>query len=314
MGKGHVELVEYVSIIHDSLDANMNYLHRQIFGTLPHNLDEEYLVNPQVSSLNLLKAQRARKTANTGKVANAPSAKHTASVRTGHGIAMAFAQHSSTPKARDPLQSSSSEKCAQPSEREDQSWNFEDDQPSLQKHLPSRHRATVSGDPGQRKVAPRRHPSTPSRGGSTLPHSSTLTDRLFQMPSSETPRDRPPLLPIQLSESLSNPQKSSHCHSSSILHPGHHLPPCTVQESQLPSRKQLEVPQPHSSPLSHHLGASWASQSSKVLPPATARWVRIVTGMLNLKASYLISFFSTNLNSLLTNVTIFVTPFFKSLC
>ena len=159
MGKGHVGLVEYVSIIRDSLDANMNYSHRQIFGTLPHNLDEEDLVNPQVSSLNLLKAQRARKTANTGKVANAPSAKHTASVRTGHGVAMASAQHSSTPKARDPLQSSSSEKCAQPSEREDQSWNFEDDQSSLPKHLPSRHRATASGDPGQRKVAPRRHPS-----------------------------------------------------------------------------------------------------------------------------------------------------------
>ena len=75
---------------HDSLDANMNYSHRQIFGTLPHNLDEEDLVNPQVSSLNLLKAQRARKTANTGKVANAPSAKHTASVRTGHGVCSTF--------------------------------------------------------------------------------------------------------------------------------------------------------------------------------------------------------------------------------
>jgi hypothetical protein len=40
-----------------------NNSHRQIFGSLRRNIDEEDMVDPVVSTLDILKAQRARKAA-----------------------------------------------------------------------------------------------------------------------------------------------------------------------------------------------------------------------------------------------------------
>ena len=63
MGEGHTGLVEYVSTI--KLLSLLYYLksHRQIFASLPKNMDEEDMVEPHVSTLDILKAQRAQKAA-----------------------------------------------------------------------------------------------------------------------------------------------------------------------------------------------------------------------------------------------------------
>ena len=66
MGEGHVRLVEYVSVneIFSSRSTNYTILfHRQIFGSVPKNINEEDILHPTVSTLDLLKAQRARKAA-----------------------------------------------------------------------------------------------------------------------------------------------------------------------------------------------------------------------------------------------------------
>jgi hypothetical protein len=127
MGKGHIGLVEFVSFLCDSLNANTKYSHRQIFGTLPRNVDEEDLVDPQVSSLNVLKAQRARKAGNT---VSTPS-QHTVHTVTDQGIAKESAQRSSTlaSDAMDTQQSSSaiSEKASEHHD-ENRPWNFEDEE------------------------------------------------------------------------------------------------------------------------------------------------------------------------------------------
>lgn len=63
MGEGHLGLVEYVSeneVFPSTSSSNFN---RQIFGSIPKNMDEEDMVEPNVSTLDLLKAQRARKAA-----------------------------------------------------------------------------------------------------------------------------------------------------------------------------------------------------------------------------------------------------------
>ena len=63
MGEGHLRLVEYVSeneVFPSTSSSNFN---RQIFGSIPKNMDEEDMVEPNVSTLDLLKAQRARKAA-----------------------------------------------------------------------------------------------------------------------------------------------------------------------------------------------------------------------------------------------------------
>ena len=76
---------------------NQSFLmfHRQNFGSVPRTIDDEDLVDPQVSSLNLLKAQQARKleAANTA----AASRHH---VHKDHGKTLADSSlHSPTPKA-----------------------------------------------------------------------------------------------------------------------------------------------------------------------------------------------------------------------
>ena len=124
MGKGHIGLVEFVSFLCDSLNANTKYSHRQIFGILPRNVDEEDLVDPQVSSLDVLKAQRARKAGNT------VSTQHM--VHTDQGNTKESAQRSSTlaSDARDPQQSSSaiSEKASKHHDENDRPWNFDDEE------------------------------------------------------------------------------------------------------------------------------------------------------------------------------------------
>jgi hypothetical protein len=63
VGEGHLGLVEYVSANELLFFSSITNSHRQIFGSIPKNMDEEDLVEPVVSTLNLLKAQRARKAA-----------------------------------------------------------------------------------------------------------------------------------------------------------------------------------------------------------------------------------------------------------
>jgi hypothetical protein len=62
VGEGHFGLVEHVSamivLVHISTNS-----YRQIFGTLPKNMDEEDMLEPNVSTLDILMAQRARKAA-----------------------------------------------------------------------------------------------------------------------------------------------------------------------------------------------------------------------------------------------------------
>jgi hypothetical protein len=65
VGEGHIGLVESVSII-DKCVSNCltpGHSHRQIFGSLPKNTNEEDIVEPTVSTIDILKAQRARKAA-----------------------------------------------------------------------------------------------------------------------------------------------------------------------------------------------------------------------------------------------------------
>jgi hypothetical protein len=140
------------------------YSFRKIFGTLPCNVEEEDLVDPQVSSLNLLKEQRARKAANAAKAlaGNATSTRHhTVHMDHDKTIEHASGLLSSTSETIDLQRSLPSASSNQPSEHDDWSWNFEDE------------------NSGQCEVAPRR-PITPSRGGAfTLPRSSFLTDQLL---------------------------------------------------------------------------------------------------------------------------------------
>ena len=65
MGEGHIRLVEYVSMkkLFHSLGLLKPILYRQIFGSIPKNIEEEDMVQPNVSTLALLKEQRARKAA-----------------------------------------------------------------------------------------------------------------------------------------------------------------------------------------------------------------------------------------------------------
>lgn len=285
MGEGHVGLVEHVSFLRDSLDADTKYSHRQVFGTLPRNVDEEDLVDPQASSINLLKAQRAR------KAANAATTHH----RT---------RRSSTPEAADLPQPPPPEGSTTPalptwSELEDQFGNFEDDleleieEEQLQPSSPGLHsRVTANGGPEQ--VLPRRRPATPFHRDTpeSTPqrphHFSSLTNRLHQVPLSET---RPPLHPVQPSARKSNPKQSSQHHSKSspVRHQG---------LGRQPPPSQKRVPQPQSSPVRPHSGRH---SQAKVLPStSTHRVVRAArtVGMWNALMTHIFQVYLVLLDSL----------------
>jgi hypothetical protein len=64
LGEGHLGLVERVSHSKPSiLYIHFNRFHRHIFGSLPTNVDEEDVLQPVISTLSILKEQRARKAA-----------------------------------------------------------------------------------------------------------------------------------------------------------------------------------------------------------------------------------------------------------
>jgi hypothetical protein len=64
MGEGYLGLVEHVSIVEISESFPYYFIQfiRQIFGSLPKNLDEDML-EPNFSTLDILRAQRAQKAA-----------------------------------------------------------------------------------------------------------------------------------------------------------------------------------------------------------------------------------------------------------
>ena len=235
MGEGHIGLVEYVSSLYEPLYANTKYSPRQIFGSLPRNVDDEDLVDPQVSSLNLLKAQRARKAANATQRANQKD--HASGKRTADST-----QRSHTPERSGLSQSPSPQRPHTPdSERLSfpqsplASPRFENSEPS------------ASARPSSSSIS-LRYGTTANGGafGSSLPRSSISTSQHPQAPpSSEPHQGRLPLNPVQPSD------------------PGRRPLPHLVQESQ-PSRKQLPQP-PSGSSLTLHPGRR---PQAKVLPPA----------------------------------------------
>jgi hypothetical protein len=101
------------------------YSHRQVFGSLPRNVDDEDLVNSQISSLNILKAQRAHKL----KAANTASTRH---ARKDHGkTTVESAQHSSIPETTGPSQSPLPPETSEDRRDFDEDWGldiFEEEQ------------------------------------------------------------------------------------------------------------------------------------------------------------------------------------------
>jgi hypothetical protein len=63
VGEGYLRLVEYVSANEVFFGGSTTNSYRQIFGSIPKNVNEEDMVEPVVSTLKLLMAQRARKAA-----------------------------------------------------------------------------------------------------------------------------------------------------------------------------------------------------------------------------------------------------------
>ena len=224
------------------------------------------MVDPQVSSLNLLKAQRARKleAANTA----ASSRCH---VHKDRGKTLADSSlRSPTPKA-------TGSRGSPESENSDQlNWDFGGEENEQRSSLDGLRQPpvdpslqhTANGYPGQ---VPPRNPSSPSHGGVfTPPHSSNSTSQIHHVRSSQPSESqgpsRPPLRPVQaVQPSELNPRQSSQHHSSPASHPGRHplAPPRPrpVQQSQ-PSREK--VPHHTSSPVRH----PGRRPQAKVLPPA----------------------------------------------
>ena len=205
--------MEYVSPINIySYGIFSIYFFRHIFGSLPTNVDEEDLVQPVISSLNTLKAQRACKAAARHQATEATRNASPSPGQGGRRVSPSAASqslteseteeedvgpHPAAPTSENPLPSSP--------RAQQQSWNFSD-----QNLPPGVRRKSVTSKPqapGSRPLPPL-HFSNARASTPPLHPSTSVKGHLRRVPSSEPPRGRP-AKQRNAEKTQSGPQRSS---------------------------------------------------------------------------------------------------------